>query len=393
MTDRDRILAAIRGETPDRLPWVPRLEFWHRAQLHRGTLPAELRSLSLMEIADHLGIGYYSVIPDYTECASETDMIDRGLGIYRLPVLVYETTLEGVDRRIIRRNRETVVEYDTPVGSIRTATIFTEEMLNAGASTPWTTEHPIRGPRDFEVAGYIFSHLKVEPRFNGYLARREQVGNRGIVVAYLNGAACPIHHIMKQLMPLDQFFYAMHDYPSAVQKLAEEMKPYYQRMQQIAADSPADVVLLGGNYDDSITYPPFFEKYILPPLRDYAEVLHRKGKYLMTHTDGENRKLLRFYRETGFDIADSVCPYPMTSCRLEEIREAFADRISIWGGIPAILLCPGSATGEDLRRFIDDLLARYGRESRFILGVSDMVTADADWDRLRYITDKVVGMS
>jgi hypothetical protein len=41
MTHRERILAAIRGEVPDQLPWVPRLEFWHRARLRQGTLPAQ----------------------------------------------------------------------------------------------------------------------------------------------------------------------------------------------------------------------------------------------------------------------------------------------------------------------------------------------------------------
>lgn len=390
MTDRERIMAAIQGEVPDRLPWVPRLEFWHRARLRQGTLPAELRSLSLTEIADRLGVGYYSVIPDYTDRRDETDMIDRGLGIYRLPSLVYETTFEGVDRRLLRQGKETVVEYRTPVGSIRTATVFTDEMLDAGASTPYTTEHAIREPRDFEVAGYIFSHLKVEPQLDGYLAQRARAGERGIVVAYLSGAACPIHHIMKELMPLEQFFYAMHDYPAAVERLAELMEPYYEQMKEVAADSPAEVILLGANYDDSITYPRFFEKHILPPLRDYARVLHGKEKYLMTHTDGENRRLLRLYLEAGFDIADSVCPYPMTRCRIEEIREAFADRITIWGGIPAVLLCSSSAGEDDFRRFIDDLIERYGHQSHFILGVSDMVTADAEWDRLQYITEKVV---
>src|SRR5256885_15203654 len=73
-----------------------------------------------------------------------------------------------------------------------------------------------------------------------------------------------------------------------------------------------------------------FRKHILPPLRDYVGVLHRKGKYLMTHTDGENRLLLPLYQEAGFDIADSLCPYPMTRSSLEEIRAAFADRITIW---------------------------------------------------------------
>ena len=389
MTDRERILAAIRGEVPDRLAWVPRLEFWYRAGRRRGTLPAELRALSLMEIADRLGAGYYAVLPDITDCPRETDMIDLALGFYRLPLLTYATTLEGVDRRVIRRGRETVVEYHTPAGSLRTTSVFTDEMLDAGASMPWITEHAIREPRDFDTVGYIFSHLKVEPQTDGYLAFRQRVGERGIVVGLASPNACPIHHIMRELMPVEQFYYAAYDYPEKIQKLTEQMEPFYQRIKEIVADSPAEVVLLGANYDDMITPPPFFRTYILPALRDYAEVLHRKGKYLLTHTDGENRRLLPLYLEAGFDIADSVCPYPMTSLRLEEVRKAFGNRISIWGGIPSILLLPGSTPVEQFRQYIDDLLSRYGRQSHLILGVSDMVTADADWDRLRWITDKV----
>jgi hypothetical protein len=167
------------------------------------------------------------------------------------------------------------------------------------------------------------------------------------------------------------------------------MEPYYQAIKAAAAESPAEVVVLGSNYDETLTPPPFFRKYLLDPLRNYADLLHRRGKFLMTHTDGENRLLLSLYREAGFDVADSLCPYPMTRCRLEEIREAFADRITIWGGIPSILLCPDKTSLDEFKRFIDNLLARYGHQSHFVLGVSDMVTADADWDRVRYIADSV----
>jgi hypothetical protein len=117
--------------------------------------------------------------------------------------------------------------------------------------------------------------------------------------------------------------------------------------------------------------------------------LHSRGKYLMTHTDGENRSLLKLYLEAGFDVADSVCPCPMTRCHLDEIRDALKDRIAIWGGIASVALCVGSCDWYDFKRSIDDLLSRYGRESRFVLGVSNMVTADAEWDRLQYITDSV----
>jgi hypothetical protein len=235
-------------------------------------------------------------------------MLDRALGIFHLPVLPYRVILQDVDRRVSRCGQETVVEYHTPLGSLRTVTVFTEEMLDAGASMSWIVEHALRQPRDFDVAGYIFSHLKIEPQPEGLLRRRDEVGERGLTVGYLLRTASPVHHIMKELMPLEQFFYALHDYPERVQRLAEQMEPLYENLKQIGADSPAEVVFLGANYDDSITYPAFFEKYILPALRDYASLLHSKGKYLMTHTDGENKQLLALYLRAGFDIADSVCP-------------------------------------------------------------------------------------
>jgi len=388
MTERERILAAIRGDPVDRMPWVPRLEFWYRARLRAGNMPAELRGLSLYEVAERLGVGYYASVPDFTHREEETDMLDRVLGIFNVPVFAYRAVLEGVDRRVTRRGRETVIEYHTPAGSIRTAEVFTPEMLDGGVSVSWVTESAIQSPRDFEPVSYIFSHLRVEPRA-GYKTRRKAVGDQGVAVGYVIGTACPVHHIMKELMPVEQFFYALHDYPEKIERLAEAMEPYYARMKQLVADSEAEVVLLGGNYDDAITHPRFFEQYILPPLRDYADGLHARGKYLMTHTDGENRRLIPLYLRAGFDIADSVCPAPMTRLRIEEIREAFAGRITIWGGIPSILLCRDSASDTEFRRCIDELIGRYGHESRFVLGVSDMVTADALWDRLAYITERV----
>ena len=79
MNDRQRILAAIRGETPDRLPFVPRLEFWYRARRLNHSLPSDLESLTLMEIADRLGVSYYAVVPDFTDCTDD-EAVGPGTG-------------------------------------------------------------------------------------------------------------------------------------------------------------------------------------------------------------------------------------------------------------------------------------------------------------------------
>ncbi len=392
MTERERILTALRGESVDRMPWVPRIEFWYRARLRSRTMPASLCGLSLYEVTERLGVGHYASVPDFTEREEEDDMLDRVIGVFNGPVFAHRTFLEGVERTVSRSAKKTVVEYHTPVGSIRTEEVFTDEMLDAGSSISWLSECAVKTPADFDTLTYLFSHLRVEPR-SGYSKRRKAVGERGAAVGYVIGTAGPVHHIMKELMPVEQFFFAMHDYPEKIAQLAEAMEPYYAEMKRLAAETDAEIVLLGGNYDDSITHPRFFEKYILPPLRDYAELLHARGKLLMTHTDGENRRLIPLYLRAGLDVADSVCPAPMTRMTIGEIRSAFQDRIAIWGGVPSILLCRDSASEQDFRRWIDDLLNRYGHESRFVLGVSDMVTADAEWDRLMYITERVSSLN
>ncbi|MBS1825498.1 MAG: hypothetical protein JST93_09275 [Acidobacteria bacterium] len=388
MTDRERVMKTIRGEGVDRIPWIPRLDFWHRARVHQGSLPSELAGLTLPQIADRLEVGCYSSIPDFTDCVGD-EMVDRGLGIFRLEPLPYRAELKNVERRVSQAGRETRVEYHTPMGVVRTAYTFTEEMLDAGASMSWQTLLPIRAPEDFAAVGYIFENLEVRPQWEGYLARREAVGERGVAVGWLSGTACPIHHVMKELMTVETFFYALADYPEKIFRLCEQIAPFFAAIRRIGAEGPAEVLLLGANYDDSITYPKFFAQHILPPLREYAAELHGRGKYLMTHTDGENRRLMPLYLDAGFDIADSVCPRPMTRLSLEEYLDAFAGHVTIWGGIPSTLLCVDSTPEDEFRRSIDGLLAAHGRRGRFVLGVSDMVTADAEWSRLEYITERV----
>jgi hypothetical protein len=387
MEHRQRILNAIRGEPTGQVPWAPRLDFWYRARVRNGTIPEDLRGLALPQIARRIGAAVYATIPDFT--TSPEDEGNRTLGMLSWVDCPYDIEFEGVERRISKNGRETVIEYRSPSGTLRTATTFTDEMLDAGASVSWVTRHAIQCREDFEVVGDIFSRMRVVARPERYVRFREALGDNGLAVAHAHGAACPIHLIMKELMTTEEFFYALSDYPEAVEQLAEQIEPVFAGILQIVAELPAEVVYLGSNYDDGITHPAFYRKYILPHLRSYADELHARGKYLMTHTDGENRRLLSAYLETGFDVADSVCPFPMTRCRIEDLRAAFEGRITIWGGIPSILLCRHSASDAEFRAFVEALVAQCHGGTRFVLGVSDMVTADSDWDRVVYVGEAV----
>ena len=57
MTHRERFRAVLRGELPDRVPMVCRLDIWHRARRHYGDMPAEAAGDSLEQLQLRLGMG------------------------------------------------------------------------------------------------------------------------------------------------------------------------------------------------------------------------------------------------------------------------------------------------------------------------------------------------
>jgi hypothetical protein len=187
---------------------------------------------------------------------------------------------------------------------------------------------------------------------------------------------------MRDLVDSTQFYYELADHPKEVRGLVEDLTPFYETVVRILAESPAEAVMMGANYDDTITYAPLFEEHILPSLQRWADVLHAGGKVFMSHCDGENLGLLDLLAVSGMDVAESVCAPPMVACTLGEMRRAFGDRITIFGGVPSVALLEDSMTEDEFEAHMRGLFAEIAPGDRFILGVSDMVPPDAKWERL-----------
>ena len=143
MSHKQRMLAAIRGEPTDRIPWAPRLDLWYDAHKRADTLPARYKGASLAEITDDLNWGYHAVVPHFKDLRDASDDIHRALGIYNLWVMPHATHLQNVRFTVNYRGDETTVEYCTPVGSIRTKVLYNESMRKAGISITHITEHAI----------------------------------------------------------------------------------------------------------------------------------------------------------------------------------------------------------------------------------------------------------
>ena len=389
MTHKQRMLAAITGARTDQIPYAPRLDLWYNAHQRAGTLPPEYKDASLPEITDDLNVGFHAVVPNFKDLRDPGDEVHRALGIYNLWTMPTTTLLEHVTVTATCRGDETIVEYHTPVGNIRTKVLYNDSMREAGISITHITEHAIKSPEDYEAVGYIFEHAHVAPNYEGYRKFAHQVGERGLAVAFISLAGSPMHLLQRELMPVELFFYELYDHPEALARCAERIGTYLDRVFEVAAGCPAEVFLFGANYDARVTYPPFFEAHILPWLKRLANTLHREEKFLLTHTDGENTGLLNFYLESGIDIADSICPAPMTKLPFKQVRDHFAGRITIMGGIPSVCLLENSMSEDAFEAYLDQFFSELGSGDHLILGISDTTPPGAAFERIRKIGERV----
>ena len=391
MTHRDRILAALRHEPLDGIPWVPRLDLWYNAHRYRGTLPAEWRDASLMEIVEDLGVGYHAVVPDFLDTEEPEEAYDRLLGLDHVRNHPYRLRFRRTERVVEPEGDDVRVTYRTPVGSVSGKVRYDEGMRRDGITIMAVTERVVKAAADYEVIGFIFEDLEVEFDERRYGALCEEVGKRGVVVALGNVAASPVHHLLKELVPYDQFYFDLHDHPELIGSTARRMEGYYEAALEACVRSSAEVVLFGANYDLMLTPPSVFEPYILPTVSHWAERLHAAGKLLLTHTDGENEKLLDLYVQARVDVADSVCPRPMTRLSLRDYRETFTDRIAIWGGLCSTCVLPGSFTDEQFEQHLTDALDGAGDGRGLIFSLADTTPPEASLERIRRIGERIAG--
>jgi methylmalonyl-CoA mutase cobalamin-binding domain/chain len=391
-THRQRILQVMRGEMVDVIPFVPRLDLWWMANALGGTLPESFRTMSHDDIARAEGWALYRMVPDFVNMIrGPEDILHRAIGLFSFQQSLYRWRFSGdIEVKYRDVDGQQLIEYHTPLGMVYTAGGLTEAMKRAGASLGWTQAHIIQKPTDYRIVAYIFENLEVFPNYEGFLAYQAQTGEDGIVAAGGPSlAASPMHHIQKEFLGHTRFFYEYKDHEREMRDLADSVAIYFDKVLKIIEESPAELVLWGANYDDTITYAPFFAREIQPWLRKVGERLGARGKLVATHTDGENFGLMDLIRDSGVHIAEAITPYPMTRVTIGEYYRRWRDKLILFGGIPECLLLEESTSDEEFQSYLDDLFRTVAPGDRLVLGIADSIPPHAVFDRVRRIGERI----
>lgn len=200
---------------------------------------------------------------------------------------------------------------------------------------------------------------------------------------------CPFHSFAQQLAGYEYAYYQLHDHPGEVEHLLKTMAEVQkERMWPLVAESPARLLLHGAHLASQVTPPSLFEKYILPYYEEFMPLMHEHGKSVAMHADNDVSRILDMIERAGWDMVECFVTAPMVPVTVEQAREAWGDRVIIWGGLPSTLLSP-SASEEEFHDYMYDLFRTIAPGNAFILGVADNVMPDSLIERIAWVTDFV----
>jgi hypothetical protein len=374
------------GGVPDRIPFISRLEMWHRAHTRTGTLPSAYRGLSLLEIHRRTGNGQQLFVAPYALRLRGVDLQVEfeGTTTVRLHEPVVENFPGMWDFVAADRAGQTRTELSTPVGRLSLRHEVTASMVEMGAD-PYLRQHLIRDEADYATVEWILERADFVPRFAEVLEEDAALGDEGVAVPLLQ--RIPFQQVLLEYLGETSLFYALHDAPARVDRLLALLEAQLEDILPRLAALPMPYVEFPDNLHGLMTNPRLFRRHALPAYQRYTSLLHAQGKRVGSHTDGDVRPLLGLLAESGLDVCESFSPQPLTACTFDEAWQAWQGGPLIWGGIPSPYL-EERTPAEVFERYLDGVLERASQRP-IILGIVDLFMRHNDIERVRRIAERL----
>ena len=389
LSTNDRITAILQGQTPDRLPFIDRMELWYASKSRNGEMPRRFEGMSLNEVHRAIGFGRQKFSAPYAFKLRGVEVIatfqDEIVQRESEPVSKYFPAAWAPDEVPRDKAGTTRIVFKTPIGDLQMQYVYADSMVEMGGAEPLLNEHLIKSEEDYRTVEYILEHAEFVPLFENIAKDQKMLGENGFVVPCLH--RIPFQQLLLEYLGAMQLFTAVYDNPALIDRLMKILDEQYMEILRQISELPVIYVEFPDNLDGTMTNPKLFERYSLPYYRKYTAILHDQGKKVGCHTDGNIKPLLNLLAQSGLDVCESFSPFPLTECTFEEAWEAWQNGPVIWGGIPSPIL--EERTSEDeFQEYVHRLLETIGGKP-IILGVGDMVLGNNLIERVEYIAGEV----
>ena len=350
MTGRERLLAAIRHEEPDRVPISPRIHAWLRSVYGDTSLTTQLEKLPDIDVMHIVSDG----TPNYLDSYPDT---------YDLPEVdvVQKKHAEGAFT-VVKRT------FHTPAGVLSDCTRIPPAGREYGVfPNPIKTEHMVKRPEDIEALKYILHDLNTA--FDHVHACQEQIGDRGIAMVCIRSALDHNAGYARDMQDLMMDYYTDRPFFNALIDL------FHQRsLNQIKGALEAGVEFIFGSwYFNSLSTgwsPAIFQEVFVPQIRDHVTLTHSYDAFYDYYDDGKLDGTMALIADTGVDILETCTPPPVGDFDLAKAKATIGDRTTLKGYVD-LLYVVQRGTPEQVETTVREAMEIAKPGGGFIIGSSD----------------------
>ncbi len=318
MNSRERLLSTLAGRIPDQVPISTYELSGYNSQSFENNDPSYARLMDAIRC--------------HTDCVCMWDPNSNE----RFAGSSFDAEIaKKVTRDEKAKTTTTVKTVQTPGGPLRQLT-----RVDDNIHTVWEVEHFCKTTEDVDRALSLpFEPVNYDSK--DYARIVDEVGDRGIIMSSL---ADPLW-MAAGLMSFQEFtIWAMTEEAHFAKTVEIMRERCMANLRNILNAQVVDLYrICGPEYATPPYLPPvFFEKYVVPGVRDMIDRIHEKGAIARLHSHGRVGHVLDFMRDTGADAVDPCEAPPDGDIELAEVKQRVGDTMCIFGNIQLKLLERGT---------------------------------------------------
>jgi uroporphyrinogen-III decarboxylase len=368
MTPHQRLLAALRGQAVDRLPWSPFLAYWWEHQ------PRAVQDRGQVWFIREIGAD--ALLRGFTTPFTSSDV--HGLEYYES----FRNPIPGCKVGREEKRGELRVEYVTPVGTL------TVRARNSPIGNTWfVTEHPVKQREDYKILGYIIERMVIAPNYEAIQSEIESVSEDGLSMPLISPfLKTPFQALVEHFVGTEQLVYDLADYPEEVDALLEVMSERAMEAVRIAVESPAEAFITWEDTSTTNISPTLFERYITPEINRWGQIVHAAGKLFVHHACGHVRALLPAMASEAIDAVESLSSPPTGNVEIWEAQQILGPKVGLIGGIEPVHFL--TLNLNDFQAYVERLLDRT-QPQHYILANSDSCPPGVPVEKFRLVSQIV----
>jgi len=325
MTNRERFWAAVAGDRPDHIPFLPFAELMPPSPFVSALIEAGMGLIQHAASAfPELPSGMLTRLPE----------VDGVRYRYATPRAIVEERYRGTDMRI------------------------------SGSEDGAQVEYMIKTAADYPAARSVIDSTLYSSDIAAFLTQDTSLGDKGVTHTWTGE---PPYMGAQYYLGLEKWSLDQHDFADEFEGLLESLRLRQERLMEVTLAGPETIINIGnlaGNFG-----PRDFQRQMLPYLREQSTRLRSAGKLSTLHADANNLScFLDLIPQTGVDIVEAFTPPPFGDLELADARRAWGEEVLIWINVPEAIFYEGP---QETRRYVTRLLAS-DPSPRKIIGLTEM---------------------